>query len=225
MTMITIVIPTFNRAEFILETIESCLAQTYSATEIIVVDDGSTDNTEEIVKKLPVTYIKKENGGVATARNLGIKNAKTKYVLPLDSDDTLDKDYLKSMFDAMDNKDNRVVSTWIKKIYTNGTFEDICWPQPPKNIFNENFASSCSLFSKSAWEKIGGYDENRQLMGWEDWEFYIRLYQNGCEFKIIEKHLFNYRIHNGPTISRNYLKDRARLREYMSKKHNIYYMY
>lgn len=221
MTMITIVIPTYNRDKYIGETIESCLSQSYPATEIIVVDDGSTDNTEEIVKQFPVTYIKKENGGVASARNLGIKNAKTKYVLPLDSDDTLDKDYLKSMIEMMDGKDNRVVSTWIRKMFHDGTFENVCWPSPPKHIFQVNFASSCSMFSKSAWEKISGYDEDRLLMGWEDWEFWIRLYQSGCEFKIIEKHLFNYRIHDGPTISSNFEKDKIRLQEYMSKKHNI----
>ena len=73
---VSVVIPTFNRASFIKRAINSVLNQSLSPFEIIVVDDGSTDNTKEILKDLPIRYIYQKNKGVSSARNRGIKEAK-----------------------------------------------------------------------------------------------------------------------------------------------------
>ena len=97
MTEVSVIIPTYNRAEFISECVQSVLAQTLPAREIIIVDDGSTDATYNILNDLgfnsistPKTvlrYIFQENQGVSSARNLGIKEAKSEYIALLDSDD------------------------------------------------------------------------------------------------------------------------------------------
>jgi len=86
---VSVVIPTYNSAQFIVETLESVFAQTYEDYEIIVVDDGSTDNTREVLKPYMsrIRYIYKENGGASSARNLGIKSAEGEYIAFLDSDD------------------------------------------------------------------------------------------------------------------------------------------
>jgi len=87
--LVSVVIPTYNRAASVVEAIDSTLAQTYPAMEIIVVDDGSTDDTREVVpRRYPqVRYFHQENGGVATARNFGIREARGEFVAFLDSDD------------------------------------------------------------------------------------------------------------------------------------------
>ena len=97
MTEVSVIIPTYNRADFISECVQSVLAQTLPAREIIIVDDGSTDATYNILNDLgfnsistPKTvlrYIYQENQGVSSARNLGIKEAKSEYIALLDSDD------------------------------------------------------------------------------------------------------------------------------------------
>ena len=91
---ISAIIPTYNRADFIAEAIESVQNQTYSIDEIIIVDDGSNDTTCSILKKFDVKVIKTQNFGVSHARNLGIKEAKNDWVAFLDSDDEWKKDKL-----------------------------------------------------------------------------------------------------------------------------------
>lgn len=88
--LVSVVIPTYNRAGTILNAIDSVLAQTYKSIEIIVVDDGSTDNTNEILSQYgdKIKYIYKINGGVSSARNAGIKEAKGEYIALFDSDDS-----------------------------------------------------------------------------------------------------------------------------------------
>jgi glycosyltransferase involved in cell wall biosynthesis len=86
---VSIIIPTYNSAEYIAETLDSAFAQTYKNCEIIVIDDGSTDNTKEVLQSYmsKIKYIYKENGGVSSARNVGIENAEGEYIAFLDSDD------------------------------------------------------------------------------------------------------------------------------------------
>ncbi|UZJ43913.1 glycosyltransferase family 2 protein [Marinimicrobium sp. C6131] len=94
--LVSVIIPVYNRQKTIARAIDSVLNQSYKNTEIIVVDDGSIDLTEEVVKNLyrNILYIKKNNGGPASARNIGLKNASGDYIAYLDSDDTWPKDKL-----------------------------------------------------------------------------------------------------------------------------------
>ena len=88
-SLISVIIPVFNRKDIVLEAIQSVLQQMPKNYEVIVVDDGSTDNTANYIESLnlPVHVIRKENGGVASARNAGIRIAKGEYIAFLDSDD------------------------------------------------------------------------------------------------------------------------------------------
>jgi GalNAc5-diNAcBac-PP-undecaprenol beta-1,3-glucosyltransferase len=95
----SVIIPTYNRAQLILETLETVLAQTYQNFEVIIVDDGSTDNTEQIIQKRystdgRVRYFYKENEERGAARNFGIKQAKGDYAVIFDSDDWMHADHL-----------------------------------------------------------------------------------------------------------------------------------
>jgi glycosyltransferase involved in cell wall biosynthesis len=102
MPKVSVVIPTYNRAHLIGETIQSVLDQTFHDFEVIVIDDGSTDNTHEIVSKFPVEYFRQENRGPAAARNTGIKLSCGEYIAFLDSDDLFLRPALENGVKALD---------------------------------------------------------------------------------------------------------------------------
>lgn len=101
--LVTIIIPTYNREGKLPDAIDSALNQTYQNTQIIVVDDGSIDQTRNIVQKYPrVEYFYKKNGGQASARNLGLKHAKGSIIASLDSDDIWYKDFLEKCIEKLE---------------------------------------------------------------------------------------------------------------------------
>lgn len=100
---VSIIIPCYNASEFISETLESIFKQSHRNYEIIIVDDGSTDKSAEIIQKVkePLTYIFQKNGGVSKARNTGLEHATGDYILFLDADDLLETDFLKARIEAL----------------------------------------------------------------------------------------------------------------------------
>ena len=121
MTLVSIIIPTYNRADLIERSVKSVLNQTYDRIELIVVDDGSTDNTVEVlqdyIQSEKIRYVKKENGGCASARNRGISEATGTYLAFLDSDDTYRPDAIKNLADALSNSDADFVFSPVIEIY------------------------------------------------------------------------------------------------------------
>ena len=104
---VSIIVPCHNQAEFLSESLESVINQSISDWECIIVNDGSTDNTEEIAKKwcdldYRFAYIKTIGNGVAEARNIGIKKSKGTYILPLDADDKISSKYLYEAIKILD---------------------------------------------------------------------------------------------------------------------------
>lgn len=167
---ISICIPTYNRKEYLRETIESILAQSYKNYEIVIVDDGSTDGTKEMIKSLnvPVTYYRQENSGDAATRNKLIELAKGNYISFIDSDDLLLPDAIERMVNAVESekKDVIVYGTYFRidekgflfskskrKLYsgyiTNELFQTIivhsCGSMFPKKIFNGPVTFDTSL--------------------------------------------------------------------------------
>ena len=105
-----IVIPSYNHVQYLPEAIESCLTQTVKPDEIIVVDDGSQDNSLEIARKYPVKVISQTNRGLASARNSGIMNSTSEYILFLDSDDKLMADAVSRIEDMINDTNADVIS-------------------------------------------------------------------------------------------------------------------
>lgn len=112
--LVTVIIPTYNRAQYIIDAINSAKRQTYSNTQIIVVDDGSTDNTESILKNISdIEYYFKENGGQASARNLGLIHSKGTIIASLDSDDIWEDYFLDTLVSRMEEyKLDFVFANW-----------------------------------------------------------------------------------------------------------------
>src|SRR5688572_31253168 len=100
--LISVVIPSYNHGNFLSRAIESVLTQSYTNAEIIVVDDGSTDNTRQVSESFPgVRYVFQQNQGLSAARNTGIDNSNGKYLLFLDADDWLTVDMLRANYDII----------------------------------------------------------------------------------------------------------------------------
>lgn len=216
--LVSIVIPCYNQAHYLPDAIESALNQTYPNIEVIVVNDGSPDNTSEIVKKyLKVKLVEQKNKGLSGARNAGIKKAKGKYILPLDSDDKIHPEMVSTTINYMQDYD--ICSTGLK------TFgdENRSWLSNVKepnyrDFLQRNHINCCSLFKREVWERIKGYDEKMKL-GFEDWDFYTRAAKENYKVRIIPDILFYYRKH-GQTMFHDAMKRRDEIISYMRKKYN-----
>jgi len=177
----SIVIPTYNRASIISYAIYSVLNQTFNDYEVIIVDDGSSDNTEQIIKSISdkrIKYIKTENYGVAHARNIGIKQAIGTYIGFLDSDDLMENYHMQTAYEFIQQNNNPEV------VHLNFQWGDRDRSVIHKNLLPkkspDDIFKSCSLhvnctFIKNETAKKNLFNESRELMFAEDWDFFIKL--------------------------------------------------
>lgn len=188
---ISAIIPTYNRADFIAEAIESVQNQTYSIDEIIIVDDGSNDTTCSILKKFDVKVIKTQNFGVSHARNLGIKEAKNDWVAFLDSDDLWMKEKIKKQVTLHKKYPDLLFSHTFERWEKNGKVAKypkrlakpfgFCFLD---NISTCKIACSSVLVHKSIFEKVGYFDENLKVC--EDYDLWLRI-TNTFEIGLIKE--------------------------------------
>lgn len=226
---VSVVIPCYNDKEFINETVESILNQTFRDFNVIIVDDGSNIDTKEVLKKInhpKVSILEQKNGGLSNARNNGFKKASGKYILSIDSDDTLDVSFLEKAIIILDEKENVSAVSSFCNIFE-GNYKLISKHTPKggglKNFLFDNNSTSFALIRKSSWEKIGGYDE-KMINGFEDWEFWISMTKNGGYVHIIEEFLFNYR-YKSISMSKDSKKNhREKNIAYIYKKHKDIYL-
>lgn len=108
---VSIIIPAYNASKYIKRCIASLLNQTYKNIEIIVVNDGSTDNTLEMAKQFDITVLDKENGGVSSARNMGLKIATGDYICFVDADDYVEKNYIESVINVIKENNYDIIET------------------------------------------------------------------------------------------------------------------
>ncbi|HOS82944.1 MAG TPA: glycosyltransferase [Methanolinea sp.] len=203
--LVSIIIPTYNRASFLIRAIESIFDQTYKNYEIIIIDDGSTDSTKDIMSKYlnNVNYIRILHSGIpAIARNIGIKHSKGEYIAFLDSDDYWCKDKLKKQLKLFNkNKNLGLVCSNAYKINENS--KNIYFPKKRDNIkksifdlIEDNFVitSSC-IIRKNILQSSGLFCEQNYLKGIEDYDLWLRIGLIS-EINYIEEPLCYYTIHN-----------------------------
>lgn len=230
--LVSVVIPYFNCEKYIVETLDSVEKQTYPHVEIIVVNDGSsaasTEYLEEVLQdKTNILYLSQTNQGVSSARNTGAKVAQGEFLLFLDADDKIASQYLQTAVNIMLSKPT------CKLVYSNVEFfgEKVgVWNLPQYTTFDKllqgNMIYCTALHRKSDFTKLGGFDED--LSAYEDWDYWIRLLQNGGEVIRIDEILFSYRKRNdGTSLMDSLKKDRTEDRYNWQKiylKHNNLYM-
>ncbi|MGI0034389.1 MAG: glycosyltransferase [Nitrososphaera sp.] len=202
--LVSIVIPTYNRADLISQSIDSALGQSYPNVEVIVVDDGSTDNTKELCVKYgdKIRYFYKQNGGIGSALNYGIKNMEGVRFKWLSSDDVLTSDAIQVMvdhanetgamiaytdYDIIDNDNNfvkRFVEPHFESFYE---FASLLWTRFIGN-------GSSIMINRSCIDEVGLFDET--LRSAEDYDWWLRAcLLHGYRFFHIPRTTLKYRIH------------------------------
>lgn len=203
--MVSVIIPTYNRSETIKKSIYSVLNQTYNNIEIIVIDDKSTDNTEEVMKNIidkRIRYIKlDENKGACFARNRGIELAKGKYIAFQDSDDEWLPQKLEVQLRYLQEKDLDIVSCRMYQIFDEektNIFPKKC-EIDRKQVYLKNVISTQTILGKAECFKNEKFDIN--LPRFQDWDLVLRLLKN-YKLEIVEDILVKAYIQEN-SISKN----------------------
>jgi len=208
MPTVSVIIPTYNHARFIAQAVESTLAQTYSDLEIIVVDDGSTDDTQAILASYGdctrrVRVIHKENRGVAAARNTGILAAQGDYLLFLDADDLIPANKLECKVPILNAQPNvGLVYSAFQYIDEGGTqvLHEIR-PQREGHLLKDLllrrlfFPPGAAVVRRECLDQVGIFDETCSAAA--DTDMWIRIAQGGFPFGYVDQPLFQYRVVKG----------------------------
>ena len=182
----SVVIPLFNKEDTIARTIHSVFAQTYRDWELIVVNDGSTDDSllivNQLAKDIPFRIIDKSNEGVSVTRNIGARLANGKYIALLDADDIWYPNHLKLLYEAIKRySDIKFFGTGYEKISGKYIYFTIPWGGVSiKDVYStfrygQPINSSTVAIERELWNNIGGFDEHFSF--YEDYEFFFRLGQ------------------------------------------------
>ncbi|WP_395046470.1 glycosyltransferase family 2 protein [Flavobacterium sp.] len=224
---LSIIITCYNLGEYLKDAIGSIKEYGNSDDyEIILVNDGSTDlltiaTINEILKKdATIHYINQSNLGLAKARNNGIKLAKGNYIIPLDADNKVRQEFIAQTISILDDNPNTAVVHGDAQNFGNKT--NIWKSKPfyfPEMLLN-NYIDACAGFRKSAWEKLGGYDVNMPVMGFEDWDLWLRMAVKGYQFHYVETVLFDYRVRENSLLSKAW-KERSLLIDYIFEKKEL----
>ncbi len=200
MARVTVLIPTYNRAAMIGDALEGVFAQTYTDYEVLVVDDGSTDETEEMLRPWMerLRYCKKENGGVSSARNFGLRQIETEYVAFLDSDDRWEPTFLHVVMAKLrENPELGLVTTGrvveprgvkrpsIRKACLEGHLY--------QELFFKNFVTTSAVVAQRAcFDKVGGFKEEFRQAG--DYDMWLRISQS-YPIAFLKEYLCRHRSH------------------------------
>lgn len=237
MCLVSVIMPTYNSAKYIRESIISVVNQTFTDWELIVVNDESTDDTKEIVEEFckqdnRITLVNQKNKKQAAARNTSIKASKGKFLAFLDADDIWHNKKLEIQLSVLIKNQN------IDVIYTSGislfqsssitasypiTSGFLKGDEAYKKLFFNNFVPNLSVLLKRNWvDIIGLQDESLNIVGCEDWDYWIRLAKNGAIFFGVDEPLFIYRVHE-MGVSRNVAQ--MKLAEFTALYNNIDYRF
>lgn len=202
MAEISIVIPSFNQGEYLEDSIESCYNQSYSPLEILVIDDGSSDNSLEIAQRYefkeflgvesPVRVISTNNRGLPSARNTGIMNAKGDYVQFLDADDMLMENALARINQEIMQTNADIVAPSFKE-FGKSDRDVILGGFTMDDLKLANRLGYFSCVRKSALLEVGGFSP-KMKWGWEDWDLWFDLFKRGKTIAVIQEILIMYRV-------------------------------
>lgn len=218
--LVSVIIPAHNAEQFIEQTLRSVISQTYSKIEIIVIDDGSTDRTAEIVKKIAqederLILAQQANAGVAAARNLGIKQSRGQFIAPIDADDLWHPQNLEKQVQCFlqSPRSVGVVYSWSVDIdeqnrLTGETHAATIEGKVFTTLLCHDFLgnASSSLIRRECLQQVGYYNSHlreQDAQGCEDWELYLKIAEQ-YEFKVVPEFLVGYR-KPSRSMSRSYV--------------------
>jgi len=195
---VSVIVPCYAQGAFLREAVDSVAAQTFLAWEIVIVDDGSPDDTANVAREAierhgsRIRLLQQANGGVARARNAGIAVSRGRYILPLDADDRLHPEMLESTVAVLD-ADPSVGVAYVDYHLFGSIERDVQVPEfDLDGLCRSNHITATALYRRAAWDAVGGYNPN-MVWGHEDWDFWIGCAEHGFTPRRVPGLLFYYR--------------------------------
>ncbi len=211
--MISIIVPTYNRAHLISRAIDSVINQIFKEWELIIVDDGSSDNTDEIIKPYLVNekiiYIKKENSGAAHSRNVGVEHSKFEWITFLDSDDEAKENWLMEVSQTITRTGAHLISCGCDKFNHLGELVEKKLPKKNKNLFGDvkyKMTNGGVFFlRKEDFLHAGGYDKDLKSGQHTELSFRLipQLQKRNANIVAIDECLLKIHMHKGERIRTN----------------------
>ncbi|NNK95118.1 MAG: glycosyltransferase family 2 protein [Desulfobacterales bacterium] len=197
MPKVSVIIPCYNQGHYLDQAVDSVLCQTFQDLEIIIVNDGSTDELTNIkcsqYEHKKISVITTENKGLAAARNNGITQASGEYILPLDADDFIDSAYIEEAVSILD-KSPEVGIVYCRAILFGAVETEWLLPDySVERMLQDNIIFCTALYRKSDWVLVGGYDPG-MVYGWEDYDFWLALIKRGRDVVRLDGRYFHYRV-------------------------------
>ncbi len=224
---VSVVIPCFNYGHHLSEAVETVLAQTLRAFEIIIVDDGSTDDSAAVAQRLidahpeaSIRLISQPNSGSpGHSRNVGIAAARAGYIVCLDADDMLALDYLERCAAALDSHPEAAIAYGALQCFGDDTTLTDPREWDTRAELDCNFLTVASMFRREAWEQVGGIDTQ---IGYEDWDFWVGCIEQGWVGVKAPGALWYYRVHGGGVYEGHVAKDQQVKAEIVLKHPSAY---
>ncbi|QYH38005.1 glycosyltransferase family 2 protein [Algoriphagus sp. NBT04N3] len=227
--LISIIIPCFNSGLFLLEAIDSCFKSSFKDYELVIINDGSTDDiTLKILDNLnsnsKFKIFNKSNGGPASARNLGIKKCCGDFIFFLDSDNKIRPDYLIKAIKVLESNPSAGV-VYSLPVFFGETDSSLLRFKPHQFSLNSilagNYIDMCTLVRRAVFDEIGGFDEHSDLIGWEDWDLWIRVAQTQWLFHYLDEELFDYRVRKDSLMGQGVELKKEKMLRYLGSKHGF----
>jgi glycosyltransferase involved in cell wall biosynthesis len=212
--LISVIIPCYNHGRYLTEAVASVVAQTFGDWELIIVDDGSTDDSAAVAEQLIARYpqyrirlLRQANQGLSASRNNGIRLARGAYILPLDADDQIEPDMLAATLAVLERRPE------VGFVYTDVRMfgeENRIWSGGPYSLDELRFDCPMvpiTLFRKHAWAATDGFRGDLYPQGYEDWDFWLNLAAAGWQGAHIARPLVRYRRSNGSMLAKARIRD------------------
>ena len=206
MADIAVIIPCFNLGAYVEEAIESALRQTLPPSDIVVVDDGSTDHqTREVLAGIAasrVRVVRTSNQGVSAARNRGIRITTAPYLVTLDADDRLAPTYLERTTSVLDEKPAVAFVSTALRAFGDAAY---MWTPPKPSVRTALIRGGphpATIFRREVWDAVGGFNEGAEVQGCEDLDFWLGALQKGFEGVVLPEPLLDYRVRSNSVHQR-----------------------
>ena len=217
MPKLSIIVPVYNVEKYLDKCLERILNSTYKDFELIVINDGTKDNSEQIITKYldneeykdKITYISKENSGLSDTRNLGMSKAKGEYIAFVDSDDYIETTMYETMMNKALEKNYDIVACDVKLVYEDSDKEKVISSAYEKDLFNKDEIKQTMLtYYHVVWNKIykksllEGIEFSKGIW-YEDMEFNLKVYPRINSIGVVKEPLYNY-LQRGNSITYTY---------------------
>lgn len=221
---VSVIITCYNYGEYVEESIRSVWAQTYKNIELVVINDGSTDDSDDVIQRLKAQndfqYVAQENVGIIATRNKGMSLAKGDYVMQLDADDWLDKTYIEKCVTAAEKYAAGIVYTQIH-IFGRTDFVTKHIDFDLEKLKHDNYIHATALVNRKLLPK-NPYDVYLNDKGNEDWDLFLGLCLAGATAKLVDEPLLHYRKHD---VRKSRSDDFANVYKEMLVRHHLWNKY